>query len=167
MLLCRPISNPLIEKEGHLSNNGVTSSLSLPLCAVKMLPSWFLWKEGELLPLTPGVLQAPGHRNTLPLQLNQIWTPRWHCPRAGGNTAGLCCDGSYLREGWARDRADTTGWWVIEHIFFSSIYFFLLIWFCQVFFAACGILVPWSGIKPRSPALGAWCLSSGPPGKSQ
>ena len=117
-LLCQPNTNPLIEKEGRISNNGVTCSLSLPLCAVKMLPSWFPWKEGELIPLKGGVLQAPGHRNTLPLQLNQIWTPRWYCPRSGGRTAGLCCDGHCLRADWVRDGADTTGWWVIEHFFF-------------------------------------------------
>ena len=39
---------------------------------------------------------------------------------------------------------------------FKNIYF---IWLGQVF--SCGIWAPWSGIKPRSPALGA----TGPPGK--
>ena len=61
-----------------------------------------------------------------------------------------------------------------------AIYFFIFIWPPQVSVAAlqifrcsmqalsCGMwhLVPWSGIKPRPPALGAWSLASGPPGKS-
>ena len=49
------------------------------------------------------------------------------------------------------------------------------IWLCWVFVAvpgagcpqAWGILVPWSGIKPVSPALEGRSLTSGPPGKSQ
>ena len=31
---------------------------------------------------------------------------------------------------------------------------------------ACGILVPWPGIEPSSPALQSWFLTTGPPGKS-
>ena len=58
-------------------------------------------------------------------------------------------------------------------ISFISWVFYLFVWFCQVFFAACGNfschrqtlicgmqdLVPWPGIKPRPPALGVWSLS--------
>ena len=33
-------------------------------------------------------------------------------------------------------------------------------------FTACGILVPWSGIEPTSPALQGGFLTTGPPGKS-
>ena len=36
---------------------------------------------------------------------------------------------------------------------------FSLSWLCQVLGAACGILVPWPGIEPRLPALGARHLS--------
>ena len=33
--------------------------------------------------------------------------------------------------------------------------------------AACGVLVPWPGIKPMSPALEGWFLTTAPPEKSQ
>ena len=41
--------------------------------------------------------------------------------------------------------------------------FFFFFWPCP---AACGILVPQPGIKPTPPALEAWVLTTGPPGKS-
>ena len=51
-----------------------------------------------------------------------------------------------------------------ESLFFLNIYLF--IWLCQVFVLACRIfscdvwdLVPWPGIEPRPPALGAWSLN--------
>ena len=66
--------------------------------------------------------------------------------------------------------------------------FFSFIWQCQVLVVTCGIfnlwcgmqdlwlqhvnscvmwhLFPWPGVEPRLPALGAWSLSYGPPGKS-
>ena len=40
---------------------------------------------------------------------------------------------------------------------FVLFYFCLFIWLHWILVAAC--LVPWPGIKPRSPALGAWSLS--------
>ena len=43
--------------------------------------------------------------------------------------------------------------------FFSFYLFSECIWLCQVLVAAYGILVPWPGIEPRTPALGAWSLS--------
>ena len=48
--------------------------------------------------------------------------------------------------------------------FFFLIYFYLFIWLCQVFVVACELscsmwnLVPWPGIEPRPPALGAQSL---------
>ena len=58
-------------------------------------------------------------------------------------------------------------------LLFKNIYVFIFIWLCQVLFVACRIfscgmqtlgchiwdLVPWAGIEPRPPALGARSLS--------
>ena len=50
--------------------------------------------------------------------------------------------------------------------FFLYIYIYLFIWLCWVLVAACGIfsccmwdLIPWPGIEPRPPTLGARSLS--------
>ena len=58
-------------------------------------------------------------------------------------------------------------------MFFFLIYFYFFIWLCQVLVVACELscsmwnLVPWPGIEPRPPALGAQSLGpTGPPGKS-
>ena len=40
-----------------------------------------------------------------------------------------------------------------------SFSFFLSFFFFWPHLTACGILVPWPGIKPRPPALGAWSLN--------
>ena len=67
----------------------------------------------------------------------------------------------------------TTGWlhyakriYLNINVSFKNILMYLLIWLCQVLGAACQLfscstwdLVPWLGIKPRPPALGAWSLS--------
>ena len=52
----------------------------------------------------------------------------------------------------------------LQKLFFKNIY--LCIWLCRVLVAACRIfscslwdLVPWPGIKPRAPAVGARSLS--------
>ena len=54
---------------------------------------------------------------------------------------------------------------------FKSIYLFT--WLCCVLVVVSGILscgmrdvVPWPGIEPRPPALGAWRLTTRPPGRS-
>ena len=42
----------------------------------------------------------------------------------------------------------------------------LLLFFFWPHHTACGILVPRPGIEPAPPALEAWSLNTGPPGKS-
>ena len=42
-------------------------------------------------------------------------------------------------------------------------FYFLIFWLCH---AARGILVPQPGVAPSSPALEAWIVTTGPPGKS-
>ena len=60
-------------------------------------------------------------------------------------------------------------------LFFFNLLIVYFIWLCQVLATAwglhcsttCGILVPWPGIKPASPALEGGFLTTRPPGKSQ
>ena len=61
--------------------------------------------------------------------------------------------------------------WEQFNSFLKSIYLFT--WLCCVLVVVSGILscgmrdvVPWPGIEPRPPALGAWSLTTGPPGRS-
>lgn len=53
--------------------------------------------------------------------------------------------------------------WII--VVFMCLHF--IFWLCPMAYGACGILVPWPGIKSMLPALAEWSLlSNGPPGKS-
>ena len=58
--------------------------------------------------------------------------------------------------------------------FLIFIFIYLFIWLSQVLVTACEVfhlhcslwdLVPWPGIEPGPPALGAWILATGRPGK--
>ena len=56
-------------------------------------------------------------------------------------------------------------------LFFFKVFIeFVTIFFCFMFWffghRACGILAPWPGIEPASPALECEVLTTGPPGKS-
>ena len=48
--------------------------------------------------------------------------------------------------------------------FLMRMLFFLIFWLCRI---ACGILVPWPGIKPEQPAPAARAPNTGLPEKSQ
>ena len=73
--------------------------------------------------------------------------------------------------------------WRFVHVIMciaSSLFFLIFIWLPWVLVVACGIfnyvmwtlrcciwdLIPWPGMEPRPPALGAWCLSPWPLEKS-
>ena len=67
-------------------------------------------------------------------------------------------------------------WWYLHSVsslehcvfFFLTIIFSYLINLFWMFHVTCGILVPWPGIEPVPPVLGAQSLkTTGPPGKSQ
>ena len=104
-----------------------------------------------------------------------LWTLHllclWDLP--GMCTANLSC---------TRGGQDVPGHWEPRSGLWFSISssknIYLLIWLCQDLSCskwdlsllscpvACGILVPWPGIKPESPALGGGLLTTGPLGKS-
>ena len=57
---------------------------------------------------------------------------------------------STLRDGWSWDGSEQRT---------DAIWFFFF-WLCH---AACGILVPWPGMKPRPPAVEVWSFNQGSP----
>ena len=57
--------------------------------------------------------------------------------------------------------------WTIFEVFIEFVTILLLFFMFWIFGQeACGILVPWPGIRPTPPALESEVLTTGPPGKS-
>ena len=78
------------------------------------------------------------------------------------------------RSSWLRNRTGIscivgrffTSWATREALllFFTIYLFGSKLWHVRPLAAACGILVPWPGIEPRPPLLGAWSLTHWPIG---
>ena len=125
------------------------------------------------LDLIPGWGRSPGGGNGNPLQYSclensidrgawwatvhgvtksQTWLNDWVCTHAHTHTH------SKLMQ-WSKK------WWLLKNLF---------IWLPWVLVEAsehltCGMwdLVPWPGVEPETPSLGAWSLSLWPQGKSR
>ena len=56
----------------------------------------------------------------------------------------------------------------MDLFFFFFFFLMLLFVYLTAMGSSCGMwdLVPWPGIEPRPPALGVWCLTTGPSGRS-
>ena len=74
----------------------------------------------------------------------------------------LCVLGVFRQCSWTRSRRQYN----VNITFFKFIFIYLLMWLYWVLAMMCGIfscsmcyLVPWPGVEPGSPALGAWSLS--------